>query len=203
MRIQSYPMDNGRINKTGIYLRYRHQLTPSLLTTGESELYYNDYVAKSYDMIWYGLQPKTEESLWGCGLRFVFSADWYLNHQRTLLLNARYQHWFSEYQGATKTRGYGYFYLALRYSLLNDRLRLSLVANDPFHQFVTDDTIFNLWLYDEIVNVYQTKTVQLSHTNHHAHYLGLTATYAFGGKKVRRIQHDIKDTERQRAEKQK
>ena len=203
MMFQSYPIDNGRINKTGIYLRYRHQLTPSLLTTGESELYYNDYDAKSYNMIWYGLPPKTEESLWGCGLRFAFSADWYLNHQRTLLLNARYQHWFSEYQGATKTRGYGYFYFALRYSLLNDRLRLSLVANDPFHQFVTDDTIFNLWLYDEIVNVDQTKMVQLSHTNHHAHYLGLTATYAFGGKKVRRIQHDIKDTERQRAEKQK
>ena len=203
MRIRSYPMDNGRINKTGIYLRYRHQLTPSLLTTGESELYYNNYNAKSYDMIWYGLSPKMEESLWGCGLRFVFSADWYLNHQRTLLLNARYQHWFSEYQGATKTKGYGYFYFALRYSLLNDRLRLSLVANDPFHQFVTDDTIFNFWLYDVIDNVYQTKMVQLSHTNHHAHYLGLTATYAFGGKKVRRIQHDIKDTERQRAEKQK
>lgn len=201
--VRSYPEDNGLLNKTGIYLRYQHQLTSSLLATGESEIYYSDYDTRTKDVIWYDEAPKMEESLWGCGLRMAFSADWYLNRQHTLLLNARYQHWFSEYRGATKTKGYGYFYFALRYSMPNDRLRLSLVANDPFHQFVTDETLFNVWTGAESYYVGNPRTVLFSHTNHHAHYIGLTATYAFGGKKVRRIQHDIKDTERQRAEKKK
>ena len=86
-----------------------------------------------------------------------------------------------------KTDGYGYFNFALRDVLLDERLWLSLVANDPFHQYVTDKTQYNIF----------------THTNHHAHYIGLTATYSFGGKKVRRIQYDTKDTERQRAEKKK
>lgn len=213
MNIYSSPLNEGRTNKAGLYLRYHHQLTPSLQATAESEFYYNDYKTqsdhyndydiKTDDLLGNKRPPKMEESLCGCGLRLAFSADWYLNHQRTLLLNARYQHWFSEYQGATKTEGYGYFYFALRYSLLNDRLRLSLVANDPFHQFITDETTFNVW--SSLLNTYvrNPETVQFCHSNHHAHYIGLTATYGFGGKKVRRIQHDIKDTERQRAEKQK
>ena len=199
--VRSYPESNGLLNKTGIYLRYQRQLTSSLLTTGESEFYYSDYDTKTKDVIWYDKAPKMEESLWGCGLRLAFSADWYLNRQHTFLLNARYQHWFSEYRGATKTKGYGYFNFALRYSMLNDRLRLSLIANDPFHQFVTDETLFNVWSGAESNYVGNPRTVLFSHTNHHAHYIGLTATYSFGGKKVRRIHHDTKDTERQRAEK--
>ena len=194
----------GRINKTGLYLRYQYQMTPRLMASAEGEAYYHhhyDYLktfqvaTKSQieylDTTWQiglGTPPtRYTASFYGWGERLAVSADWYLNRQRTLLLNARYQHWFSDYQVATKTDGYGYFYLALRYSTLNNRLRLSLVANDPFHQYVTDKTQYNIF----------------THTNHHAHYIGLTATYSFGGKKVRRIQYDTKDTERQRAEKKK
>ena len=81
--------------------------------------------------------------------------------------------------------------------MLDDRLRLSLVANDPFHQHVTDETMNNVY---SRINNYKTQ-YQFSHTNHHAHYVGLTATYSLGSKKVRRVHHDTKDTERQRAEK--
>ena len=35
-----------------------------------------------------------------------------------------------------------------------------------------------------------------------SHYLGLTATYSFGGKKVRHIRHDLNNSESKRAEKQ-
>ncbi len=111
--------------------------------------------------------------------------------------HARYQHWFADYTGMTKTDSYGYSYFALRYSLMDDRLRLSLVVNDPFHQYITDETNYN-GLASLITSIKQ--MIQYSHTNHHAHYIGLTATYSFGGKKVRRIQHDKKDTESQRAE---
>ena len=185
-------VDNGnRSNQTGLYLRYQRQLNPNQLVTVEDEFYYHDYRS------WTGDLP----NLYGWGHRLVLSADRYLNRKHTLLLNARYQHWFSDYQGLTETKGYGYFYFALRYSMLDDRLRISLVANDPFHQYVTNERIGNGYCasYSAARDV---ETIQQScHTNHHAHYIGLTATYSFGGKKVRRIHHDTKDTERQRAEK--
>ena len=186
--VSSSPENLGRIDRTGLYLRYQHQLIPSLLAAAEGEAYYQDF-----ESTWSGIQD-----LYGWGERLGLSIDWYLNRQHTLLLNARYQHWFSDYTGITNTDGYGYFYFALRYSMLDDRLKLSLVANDPFHQFVTDETMNNNW---SILTGKGDQTSQLSHTNHHAHYIALTATYSLGGKKVRHIHHDIKDTERQRAEK--
>lgn len=196
--VGSSPTNIDRVNKTGLYLHYQRQLNPSLLVTAEGEVYYYDYhmTFQNFQMpvysdgdIYYSplLIMDYIQNLNGWGERLAFSADWYLNPRHTLLLNARYQHWFSDHQGANKTDGYGYFYFALRYSMLNDRLKLSLVANDPFHQYVTDETLYTIY----------------SHINHHAHYIGFTATYAFGGKKVRRVHHDTKDTERQRAEKQK
>ena len=190
--VDSSPTNMGRLNKTGLYLHYQRQLNHSLCATAEGEAYYQDY----YVMFQVPYYTNNSEKYYGennngWGERMALSVDWFLNRQHTLLLNARYQHWFSDYQGAKKTDGYGYFYLAMHYSMLNDRLKFTLVATDPFHQYVTNETQYSIF-YN-----------MSSHTNHHAHYIGLTATYGFGGKKVRRIQHDIKDTERQRAEKQK
>ena len=198
MTAYSSPQNRGKINKSGLYLHYQHQITSSLLASAEGEAYYQDFrmtpimnIATIDDYFsTYSVNryiPSNIYTLCGWGERLAFSADWYLNRQHTLLLNARYQHWFSDYQGAIKSDGYGYFHFALRYSMLNDRLRLSFVANDPFHQHVSNETL----------------DIIFTHTNHHAHYLGLTATYSFGGNKVRRVHHDTKDTERQRAEKQK
>ena len=182
-------VENGdRSNQTGLYLRIQRQMNQNILTTIEDEIYYHDYRSWSNDI----------PNLYGWGHRLVVSVDSYLNHRHTLLLNARYQQWFSDYQGLTETIGYGYFYFALRYSMLDDRLRLSLVANDPFHQYVTDERIGDGYRY---ISERITAIQQSCHTNHHAHYIGLTATYSFGDKKVRRIHHDTKDTERQRAEK--
>jgi hypothetical protein len=42
----------------------------------------------------------------------------------------------------------------------------------------------------------------LSHTNHHVHYIGLTATYSFGGKKLHQVHRDLNNSESKRAEKQ-
>ena len=185
--VSSSPENIGRVDRTGLYLRYQRQFIPSLLVAAEGEAYYQDF-----ESTWL-----SKQNLYGWGERLGLSIDWYLNRQHTLLLNARYQHWFSDYTGITNTDSYGYFYFALRYSMLDDRLKLSLVANDPFHQFVTDETMNNNWINTSKSD----QTSQLSHTNHHAHYIALTATYSLGGKKVRHIHHDIKDTERQRAEK--
>ena len=192
---ETMPQNNGRINQTGLYLRYQLQMSESLLATVDGSGYYHEATAQ-YD---------TEDChLYGWGSRISVSADWYLNTQHTLLLNARYQHWFSDYRDMTETDSYGYFYFALRYAMLGDRLKLSLVANDPFRQFVTDENI-----YSSRRNISETPSLSysedmrlLSHTNHHTHYIGLSATYSFGGKKVRSVHHDLKDSESKRAEKQ-
>ena len=120
------------------------------------------------------------------------------------MLNARYQHWLTDYRDMTKTDSYGYFYFALRYAMLDNRLRLSLVANDPFHQYVTDETIYSSKYGSGIhgYSSYWDMKYHLSHTNHHAHYIGLTATYSFGGKKLRQARHDLNNSESKRAEKQ-
>lgn len=188
---ETSPYNIGRLNKTGLYLRYQRHLSEHLMSTAEGEAYYHK--AHTIDT------PELD----GWGSRIVLSADWYLNSQHSLLLNARYQHWFSDYHDMTNTDSYGYFYFALRYTLPNDRLKLSLIANDPFRQHVTDVTIYNSrnWRYDSFTP-YHEPMEQTSHTNHHTHYIGLTATYSFGGKKVRYIRHDLRDTESKRAEKQ-
>ena len=189
----SYPFNIEKFNHSGIYLRHQLQLTTDMFAIVEGEAYYLDI--RSYDL------RSHYHSVYGWGQRLGISADWYLNRQHTLLLNTRYQHWFSDYSGLTKTDGYGYFYFALRYSMMDDRLRLSLVANDPFHQHITTETL--CWpaeALDASREMYF-PVHQFSHTNHHTHYIGLSATYSFGSKKVRRIQHDMKDTESERAQK--
>jgi outer membrane receptor protein involved in Fe transport len=188
--IHAMPYNDGRINQTGLYLRYQRQLSEHLMVTAEGDVYYHDATGSF------------EQPLYGWGKRMVISADWYLNSKHTLLLNGRYQHWFSDYRDMTVTDSYGYFYFALRYSLLDNRLKLSLVANDPFRQHITDETIYNSkegWYgYENNMDMKQ----HLSHTNHHSHYIGLTATFSLGGKKVRHIHHDIENMETKRAEKQ-
>ena len=191
------PQNYGKVNQYGLYLRYQCPLTKDLQTIAEGEAYYNDQKIKDpWDI---------EDTFSGKGQRLALSADWYMNRQRNLLLNARYQHCFSDYVALVKTENYGYFTFALRYSLMDDRLKLSLVVKDPFRQHITNKTLF---CTNEAGIIHPDRDVLMpysifSHTNHHTHYIGLSATYSFGSKKVRRIQHDLKDTESQRAQRQK
>ena len=190
------PYNLGRTNQTGLYLRYQRPLSDHLTATAEGDGYY--YEADTYDKI----------SIYGWGSRLAASADWYLNKKHTLLLNARYQHWLADYHDMTQTDGYGYFTFALRYALMDDRLKLSLTAVDPFCQHVTDETIHNSRIWSQSFIPYQEPPnssvviQQWRHTRHHSHYIALTATYSFGGKKVRQVRHDMRDTESKRAEKQ-
>ena len=186
---ETMPYNLGRTNQTGLYLRYQQHLSPHLMATAEGDGYYHD--VHTYD----------KTNFYGWGSRLAASADWYLNHRHSLLLNVRYQHWLADYHNMTKTDGYGYFTFALRYALFDDRLRLSLVANDPFRQHVTDETVYNSrnWVYDSFTP-YQEPMQQWNHSNHHSHYIGLSVTYAFGNK-THQVRNDIQDTESKRAEK--
>ena len=191
--IKTKPLNCGRINQTGFYLRYQRQLSDCLMATAEGDFFYHDASAQ-YDA--------EASHLYGWGKRMAASADWYLNRQHTLMLSGRYQHWFADYRDMTETNGYGYFYFALRYALFDNRLKLSFVANDPFHQHNTDETIYSSIRQQNSDSGSLESAMYSSHTNHHSHYFGLTATYSFGGKKLRQVRHDLNNSESKRAEKQ-
>ena len=194
---ETTPLNIGRINQTGLYLRYQRPLSVHLMATAEADAFHHDATAQYEDM---------DCHLKGWGTRLAVSSDWYLNSQHTLLLNVRYQHWFADYRDMTKTDSYGYFNFALRYAMLDDRLKLSIVANDPFRQHVTNEAIWsNMSSYSDKGFVIRQLSQYpfYSRTLHHSHYISFTATYTFGGNKVHHIHHDIDNTESKRAEKQK
>ena len=175
----------------GAIVRYQRRVGSLLNAAIEGHLYYYHGKSEASHQDWSeddvfnaGMTP-----LEGWGKSLALSADLFLNRQHTLLLNARYDHWFRQLGQMTDISGYGYAYLALRYTLLEERLKLSLVANDPFHQYVTDISHSYNWFMERI------------HTNHHAHLVSLTVTYSLGAKKVRQTFRDKKNAETQRAEK--
>lgn len=195
LEARTIPGDIANCNQSGLYLRYRHQLSSNILATADGNLYYHD-AFNDYDSY----------RLHGWGKRLSLTADWFLNRQHTLMLNANYQHWFSDYNVFTKTDSYGYFCFALRCMLLDNKLNISIVATDPFRQHVTDDVISSS-MVDCLVDNGSGSGLDMMvgsmdhsvHTRHHTHYIGISASYSFGGKKIRRIRRDKEDIELQRA----
>lgn len=197
---KTIPVDGYKSDKTGLLLNYRRRFGERLNLAAECEGYYynikdeyghdNDISRTSSPIIdrkktWVEALPP----LWGWGGRFSLTADLYLDHRQSLLLNVRYSQWLADYIGMDRYKAYALPEVSLHYSLLDSRLKLSLAVKDPFRQYVTDMT--RLYYND----------AEHYHTHHHAQSVSLTATYALGERKVRRIHHDMKDTESKRAEK--
>ena len=167
-------------DRTGISLSYQVRPVSQLKVLAESDVnYYNAWLPSD----------DSRPDIYGWGGRFRLSADLFLNRQRTLMFSAHYNQWIKQYVGLRRYDSYSRFYFALRYSMLSDRLKLSLVADDPFRQHVTDAESY-----------YETRT-ERDHVNHHSHSIGLTVSYSFGGKAIRRAYRDMKNTETKRAEK--
>ena len=202
---ETRPLNCFDSNKFGLYLRYQHKFTPWLNASAEGEVYYYDarpdidpyaflstLIDKSSDR--YNTKIPEEigmPNLYGWGKRVGVTADVFLNRQHSLVFNARYDHWFSQYDALSKYGSYGTSHFALHYTLLNDRLKLSLVVHDPFQQQVIDVTRrYNDNLFREYDRI-----------DRHVHRVSISATYSIGGKKKSRAQRDTKDTESQRAEK--
>ena len=115
------------------------------------------------------------------------SSDWFLNRQHTLVLNASYTHYFPYVSMTAKYESMALLYAQLRYSLFDNRLRLSLSVSDPFRQNITRSTS----QYADY-SIYTTNYV-------HPHSVNFTATWSFGGNKVRRSYRQSKNTEAGRA----
>lgn len=166
-------------DRTGISLSYQVRPVSQLKVLAESDVnYYNAWLPSD----------DSRPDIYGWGGRFRLSADLFLNRQRTLMFSAHYNQWIKQYVGLRRYDSYSRFYFALRYSMLSDRLKLSLVADDPFRQHVTD------------AESYYERRTECDHVNHHSHSIGLTVSYSFGGKAIRRAYRDMKNAETKRAE---
>ena len=199
---RTMPVDGYISDKTGLLLNYRRNFGDRVNLNAECEGYYYN-IEDKYAHDDYDISKSTSEfvdrnktwvetlpPLWGWGGRFCLGADLYLDHSRTLLLNVRYSQWLADFIGMDKYKAYALPEMSLHYTLLDSRLKLSLTVKDPFRQYVTDMT--RLYIGD----------AEHYHTRHHVQSVSLTATYAIGERKVRRIHHDMKDTESKRAERQ-
>lgn len=172
------PYDGLRHEKTGIYANYnRNVLTWLNLNIGGEVYYYDSHSDYQTDVL----------QIHGWGKRVESSLSFMFNHQKTLIGEVNYRHWFQEYFAQTQSDSYAYLRMSLKYSCLNDRLKISLTIGDPFHQNINRNTIF----YQEYTNTNQ--------FDNHSRYIGLRATWSFGGKQVHRTYHDNRDTESQRA----
>ncbi len=172
------PYDGLRHEKTGIYANYnRNVLTWLNLNIGGEVYYYDSHSDYQTDVL----------QIHGWGKRAEGSISFMFNHQKTLIGEVTYRHWFREYFAQTQSDSYAYLRMSLKYSCLDDRLKISFTIGDPFHQNINRNTIF----YQEYTNT--------NRFDNHSRYIGLRATWSFGGKQVHRTYHDNRDTESQRA----
>ena len=184
----SRPENCFNFDRTGLSLSYQTQPLSQLNILAESNIYYYNAWIPSVPQLW-NFENSERQGLHGWGGKFSLSADLFLNCRHTLMFSARFNQWMKHYYGLTKFGSYSFFYFALRYLMFDERLKLSLVADDPFHQNVTD------------AESYYEHRVEREHVNHHSHTIGLTVSYSFGGKVMRRVYRDMKNTEIYRAEK--
>ena len=172
------PYDGLRHEKTGIYANYnRNVLTWLNLNIGGEVYYYDSHSDYRTDVL----------QIHGWGKRAEGSLSFMLNHQKTLIAEVNYRHRFREYFAQTQSDSHAYLRISLKYSCLDDRLKISFTIGDPFHQNINRNTIF----YQEYTNT--------NRFDNHSRYIGLRATWSFGGKQVHRTYHDNRDTESQRA----
>ena len=167
-------------DKTGLYVSWRRNLFPwwNVMLGGEVFYRQSRVTAPASNL--------HDEQRWSG--KVETSADWFLNHSHTLALNAYYNYFFPQvnFMGRYE-RSTAYSGLSLRYSLLKDRLRLNINISDPFHQ----NTSRSISHYNDYSVYY--------HNDARARSLSLSATYNFGGSKVRRAYRQSKNTDASRA----
>lgn len=172
------PENCFNFNKVGAYLTYSLELTPWWNCMIGGELFYTKFVANSKNKIF-----KESEGWSG---KLECNSSFILNKKKNLTFNIEYQHLFPHEEDAIKYRTIALLSANLRYQLLNSRLHMQLSINDPFRQNIVK-SIKEYNLYEEFIK-----------NDSHARNISFKLTYNFGGKKVKSIYKDSKDTESSR-----
>ena len=174
----SSPVNGVSHDKTGLYATYNRNVLKWMNVNAEGEVYYHDAHSDGRA----NLQP-----MHGWGKRLGTTLLFMLNKQQTAVAEVAYEHTFTTYYSMRRMLPQDRLNLALRSSWLQDRLKLRLAVGDPFR-----------WLKSRTEARY-TGFSSTQTFDYHASYASIRATWSFGGKQVKQVYHDNRDTESKRA----
>lgn len=172
------PVNGVRHDKSGLYATFNWNVLAWMNVNAEGEIYYHDAHSDSRS----NLQP-----MHGWGKRIGGTMSFMLNPAKTLVTSITYEHQFTTYWSITRALPIDRLYFSLRYSCMQNRLKISMAIGDPFG-----------WNKSRIEARYANFT-SFSRFDVHAHYASVRATWSFGSKHVKQVYHDNRDTESKRA----
>ncbi len=166
-------------DKAGVYVSFQKTILPWWnFMAGADGFYYHSSPTEGHNDLltvseWSGKLETTQTM--------------FLNKAHTLACELSYTHMFPFSTSGQHYKTVAYFTGNIRYSCLDDRLKFSLSFDDPFHQNISRSS-----------TKYDTYTMNY-YTDAHSRSITLSVTYSFGGKEVRGIYHQNKNTESSRA----
>lgn len=166
-------------NKTGLYASYNRSLFSWWNLKLGGEVFYSLSKSKISDF------KEADDHGWSGKLEL--NTSWMLNRQKTLILNFRFSHYFPWRDRMIHYSSISLIGCDIRYSLLNNRLNLSLAVNDPFGWNITKSKAF---YRDYVVN---------TRNDIHSHAVTFRVSYSFGRNKVNNVYRDTKERESNRS----
>ncbi len=167
------------IDKTGLYASYSRSLLSWWNIKLGGEVFYS--VAKSK------ISDFKEADDHGWSGKLELNTSWMLNRQKTLILNFRFSHYFPWRDRMIHFSSISLIGCDIRYSLLNNRLNLSLAVNDPFGWNITKSKAY---YKDYVVN---------TRNDIHSHAVTIRVSWSFGRNKVSNVYRDTKERESNRS----
>lgn len=165
-------------NKTGLFISYNRSLFQWWNIKLGGEVFYSISRSTIPDF------KQADDSGWSGKLEL--NSSWMLNRQKTLILNFRFSHYFPWKDRMIHYSSISLIGLDIRYSLLNNRLNLTLAVNDPFGWNITKS------------RTYYTDYLVETRNNIHSHAVTFRISWSFGGNKVNNVYRDTKERESQR-----
>lgn len=166
-------------NKTGLYASYNRSLFSWWNLKLGGEVFYSSSKSKITDF------KEADDHGWSGKLEL--NTSWMLNRQKTLILNFRFSHYFPWHDRMIHYSSLSLIGCDIRYSLLNNRLNLSLAVNDPFGWSITKSKAY---YRDYVVN---------TRNDIHSHAVTFRVSWSFGRNKVSNVYRDTKERESNRA----
>lgn len=173
------PQNHVEYSKYGLYVSYQKNFTSWLNMRIGSEIFY----ARSQS----NLESVNLPNVKGWSGKLEGSADIAFNKLQTVLLNIGYTHMFPYNEELAKYKSIILLNANIRYVPVNGKFQLMLSVNDPFIQNITTMT-----------KVYSTYT-EYSKNNVHARNVSIKLSYRFGGKKLKDVYRDNKESESNRS----
>jgi len=171
--LSTQPYNCLSTNKTGLYASYKHTLFGRWELKAGGEVFHSSSHSDVHD---YKISNMED---WSGKLEI--STNIMLNRPKTLIFEAQFSHFFPWQQNLIKYESFQLFNLSLRYSLLNNRLRLQLRANDIFG-----------WNKTKSKEHYTNYSIR--HTfDSHSSYVLFGITYRFGRDKVNGVRRPSKE----------